>query len=55
VKASPLCWTLSASYCCSAAGLEIEKEVSPNAPGKAPLALFSLMTAVVGSGAVQLL
>ena len=53
MNASPLCSTLSASYCFSAAGLDIDSEVSPNAAGNAPLALFSEITAVVGSGAAQ--
>jgi hypothetical protein len=40
-------------YCWSAVGLEIDREVSPNAAGNAPLARFSLTTAVVGFGAWQ--
>jgi hypothetical protein len=53
VKASPLCSIRSASNSRRAVGLEIDSEVRPNAAGNAPLALFSLSTAVFGAGAVH--
>jgi hypothetical protein len=53
VKESPLWVTASASYCLSAAGLEIENDVRPKAAGNAPLNLFSARTAVFGLCAVQ--